>query len=96
MFDDVDEEVEFGGGQAGAGEGLAYHSLLGEAAPELVIKGTGESLEMFGSSRSAWLRTYQGVWFIPAGDSNILLWPRPGTGLWDVAEAPRRCRWRRP
>lgn len=70
-------------------------SLLGEAAPELVIKGTGESLEMFGSSRSAWLRTYQGVWFIPAGDSNILLWPRPGTGLWDVAEAPRQGAWSR-
>lgn len=66
-----------------------------EPAPELVLKGSGNAVELFESSRSAWLLTYRGVMFVPAGPDVVLLWPT-GTGTWDVALAYRtRRRWTR-
>lgn len=70
-------------------------AACGTGAEELVLKGTGNAVQMFESSRSAWLLTYKGVMFVPAGDDSVLLWPR-GDGTWDVALAYRtRRRWTR-
>lgn len=60
-----------------------------EEQPELVLSGTGKAVELFAASRSAWLSTYGGVMFIPAGDSSIVLWPDK-EGTWAVTEAPRK------
>lgn len=60
-----------------------------EEQPELVLSGTGKAVELFAASRSAWLSTYGGVMFIPAGDSSIVLWPDENS-TWAVTEAPRK------
>lgn len=64
-------------------------------APELVLKGTGKDLELFSSSRSAWLQTNRGVWFLPCGSAGeVFLWPGQDGG-WDVCLAPPRQKWLR-
>lgn len=69
-----------------------------EPAPELVLAGSGKAIDLFTASRSAWLRTYKGVMFVPAGESDIILWPHMEgggpDGTWDVAEVPKRGKWR--
>jgi superfamily II DNA or RNA helicase len=41
-------------------------------------------VDLFHGSRSMWLRTRGGTWFIPAGQSRyIVVWPNPESG-WDV------------
>lgn len=42
-----------------------------------VVKGkvTSAVAELFANSTAAWLQTYAGTWFIPAGDRLVLLWP---------------------
>lgn len=40
-------------------------------------------VDLFHGSKSAWLRTYAGIWFIPAGDRLIVLKPQDN-GLWGV------------
>lgn len=42
-----------------------------------VVKGrvTSSVAELFANSTAAWLQTYAGTWFIPAGDRLVLLWP---------------------
>jgi superfamily II DNA or RNA helicase len=62
------------------------------AAETLVLKGTGAVLDLFASSRSAWLQTRRGVWFIPTGDAHIVLWPE-AAGTWTVADVPRTGTW---
>lgn len=62
------------------------------AAADLVLKGTGAVLDLFASSRSAWLQTRRGVWFIPTGESHIILWPE-AAGTWTVADVPRGGTW---
>jgi superfamily II DNA or RNA helicase len=53
---------------------------------------TAKLVDLFAQSRSVWLRTEAGVWFIPTRDGEVFLWPadarggEPGT--WDVAHAP--------
>lgn len=61
--------------------------LAGESALELVLKGTGAAVELFASSRSAWLQTHKGVWFIPTVGSYIVLWP-DADGKWVVTDVP--------
>jgi len=59
----------------------------GAGVTELVLSGTGEQVELFDLSDSAWLRTDAGVWFIPMGSSGeTFLWPRVD-GQWDVCVA---------
>ncbi len=47
--------------------------------------------DMFAASRSAWLRTGEGVMFIPVADGEVFLWPGRD-GLWDVRHGARRAR----
>lgn len=53
---------------------------------------TAKLVDLFAQSRSVWLRTEAGVWFIPTRDGEVFLWPadaRDGEpGTWDVAHAP--------
>lgn len=52
---------------------------------------TAKDVDLFGQSRSVWLRTPAGVWFIPTREGEYFLWPsdRPGEeGLWDACVAP--------
>ena len=69
----------------------------GGGAPELVLKGTGKALDLFASSKSAWLQTAAGVWFLPCGtEGEVFLWPNPnaaGGTSWDVAVAPKQSAW---
>ena len=79
---------------AGCGGRRPCRTCVLEADAPLVLRGTGEKLDLFASSRSAWLRTVMGVWFIPAGDTVVLLWPQTD-GSWTVAAAPKRGQWER-
>jgi superfamily II DNA or RNA helicase len=57
-------------------------------AAELTLKGTGQEVDLFAQSASAWLQTPKGVWFIPVGSAGeVFLWGRPD-GLFDVCHAP--------
>jgi len=48
-----------------------------------------EIVDLFGSSRQAWLRTRRGVWFLSAGDKLIFLAPEPDPGRYAVARCPQ-------
>jgi superfamily II DNA or RNA helicase len=75
MWDD--DEATGGGGQ--------QVDLLGSSAP---IDGpvVGTDVDLLASSKTVWLRTYGGIWFIPAGSTDgekvwFFLWPeRSPTG----------------
>ncbi len=48
---------------------------------------TAKDVDLFAQSRSVWLRTRAGVWFIPTREGEIFLWPSATPGHWDVAHA---------
>lgn len=58
-----------------------------------------KDVDLFAQSRSVWLRTQAGVWFIPTREGEFFLWPSDEPGLWDVCQAPvdgyRRLPWQR-
>jgi ATP-dependent helicase IRC3 len=61
---------------------------------------THKIVDLFEQSKSVWLRTHAGVWFIPTRQGEFFLWPSSKTsGLWDVCEAPmdgyKRLPWKR-
>ena len=46
-------------------------------------------VNLFAESKSVWLRTKAGVWFIPTRQGEFFLWPnKDNPGMWDVCEAP--------
>ncbi len=47
--------------------------------------------DLFSASKSAWLRTEGGVYFIPVADGEVFLWPGEA-GTWQVRHAPRKAR----
>lgn len=49
-----------------------------------------EEVDLFHGSRSAWLRTRGGVWFIPTDRRYIALIPGMAPDLWDVVSIDRR------
>jgi hypothetical protein len=49
-----------------------------------------EIVELFGLSRSAWLRTERGVWFLSAGDSLVFIAPALDPGAYSVARVSSR------
>lgn len=49
-----------------------------------------EIVDLFTSSRQAWLRTARGVWFLPAGDQLIFLTPGSEPGTYSVARCSTR------
>jgi hypothetical protein len=56
-------------------------------------------VNLFEQSRSVWLRTKAGVWFIPTRSGEFFLWPSQEPGRWDVCQAPmdgyKRLPWER-
>ena len=53
---------------------------------------TSEIVDLFGTSRQAWLRTMRGAWFLPAGDSLIFIAPYSSAdvGRYSVGRCPAR------
>lgn len=47
--------------------------------------------DMFSASKSAWLRTEGGVYFVPVADGEVFLWPGKA-GMWQVRHAPRQAK----
>jgi superfamily II DNA or RNA helicase len=45
-------------------------------------------VDMFAASRSVWLRTHGGVYFVPVADGEVFLW-KGSDGMWEVRHAPR-------
>ena len=67
-------------------ENEADEELVGDGDEPLWIYGETEAVvvDLFHGSKSMWLKTYGGTWFIPAGqDRYIVVWPNPVDG-WDV------------
>jgi len=52
--------------------------------------GETEDADLFASSRSAWLRTHAGTWFVPTKESTYFLWPENGSDLFTVGRHPGR------
>lgn len=70
-FEDLDEEQTLDG-------------AIGDMGVDGPLR--SEEVDLFHGSKSAWLRTYGGVWFIPAGHRYIAILPAPAAGEWDVVE----------
>lgn len=49
-----------------------------------------EIVDLFGTSRQAWLRTERGVWFLSAGDKIVFLAPSAEPGRYSVARCPAK------
>lgn len=60
-----------------------------------LVHGKTEEVDLFAGSSQSWLMTRGGVMFIPAGESDVLLWPSRTAGLWDVVCAPKSGKWSR-
>lgn len=48
---------------------------------------TAKDVDLFAQSKSVWLRTQAGVWFIPVYNGDFFLWPSAAPGLWDACFA---------
>lgn len=59
-----------------------------EVAPPPVHKVVGREVDLFAGSRSVWLRTRAGTWFVPAADRLFFLWP-DGDGRYLVASTTK-------
>jgi superfamily II DNA or RNA helicase len=68
------------------------HAMLDEIgwAPDRhpVHKVVGTEIDLFGKSRSVWLQTRAGTWFVPAADQLFFLWPQPD-GLFTLGRTPK-------
>lgn len=51
--------------------------------------GTAQAVNLFGSSKSVWLQTHAGYWFVPAGGGQIFLREVPGDRGWNIGWMPR-------
>lgn len=68
-------------------------ALEDEAAREAYARESrmaAKDVDLFAQSRSVWLRTPAGVWFVPTREGEFFLWPSTEPGLWDVCQAPHR------
>jgi len=71
---------------------LEENVSLSDAVDETVYADgpiTSFEVDLFHGSQSAWLRTYGGTWFLPAGDRYIAILPAPRIGAWDVVAMHR-------
>lgn len=57
---------------------------------------TAKDVDLFAESRSVWLRTRAGVWFVPTREGEFFLWPSSEAGRWDVCQAPMEGYARKP
>jgi superfamily II DNA or RNA helicase len=60
---------------------------------------TAAEVDLFDESRSVWLQTPAGVWFVPTREGEFFIWPGAELGTWDACHAPvvayRRQPWQR-
>ena len=60
---------------------------------------TAAEVSLFAESRSVWLQTAAGVWFVPTREGEFFIWPGTEPGTWDACHAPvvahRRQPWQR-
>lgn len=78
--DEEDEELdESQEDEIEAGQGLGMGEEVYADGPLV-----SEEVDLFHGSTSAWLRTYGGTWFLPAGDRYIAIIPAPVPGEYDV------------
>jgi superfamily II DNA or RNA helicase len=57
---------------------------------------TAAEVDLFEASRSVWLQTDAGVWFIPTATGEFFLWPSSEPGFWDACYAANPERGTRP
>jgi superfamily II DNA or RNA helicase len=57
---------------------------------------TAKDVDLFAASRSVWLRTEAGVWFVPVASGEFFLWPSSEPGLWDACYAANPERGAKP
>jgi superfamily II DNA or RNA helicase len=50
---------------------------------------TYDEVDLFTASRSAWLQTNKGIWFVPTASSVFFLWPEPDGVTYRVAQRTR-------
>jgi superfamily II DNA or RNA helicase len=50
----------------------------------LLGKLAATEVDLFHGSRSAWLQTFRGVWFIPTREATYFLWPDGSEGHWKI------------
>lgn len=77
--DDLDDEELTDEDQVEAGDALGFGEPIYATGPLV-----SEEFDLFHQSRSAWLRTRAGIWFLPAGERLIALIPGVELGTWDV------------
>jgi superfamily II DNA or RNA helicase len=63
-----------------AAEALRHH----RPTPQSI---TAAEVDLFEASRSVWLQTEAGVWFVPTAAGEFFLWPSSEPGLWDACYA---------
>jgi superfamily II DNA or RNA helicase len=58
---------------------------------------TAAEVDLFAASRSVWLQTEAGVWFVPVATGEFFLWPSNEPGLWDACWSldARNTPWKR-
>jgi superfamily II DNA or RNA helicase len=57
---------------------------------------TAKDVDLFAASRSVWLRTDAGVWFVPTATGEFFLWPSSEPGFWDACYAANPVRGAKP
>jgi hypothetical protein len=89
---EIEEDAEDAEDDAGV------EDLLGDGSgsePEIYANGplVAEEVDLFRDSSSAWLRTFGGTWFLPAGERYIALIPSTlPDGGWDIVAMNSRIR----
>jgi hypothetical protein len=77
------------------GEGLLEAAVRSEEEANTPVRAGSvrfaikhREMDLFAASSLAWLRTPEGVLFLPTMKGEVLLWPSREPGLWDVCFAP--------
>lgn len=76
------------------GESLreAAERAIREGALDLSGDVSARDVDLFQRSRSVWLQTYAGCWFIPVKDHVFFIWPEPTGDTFSVGVRPTRPR----
>jgi superfamily II DNA or RNA helicase len=68
----------------------AMEEGLAKEARAALSQMTAKDVDLFAESRSVWLQTVAGVWFIPTREGEFFLWPGAEPGIWDACQAPQK------
>ena len=85
----VEEDETLG---AAAARAEAEDEAREAGKPADAVRAAGElavtDVDLFHGSKSVWLQTYAGTWFIPTRDWTFFLWPENGSGLFKLGRKP--------